>query len=50
MNDLVRINNEVITTDSFIKLLKLTGRFDSLMDEVLKEKLTVHAARSVCMC
>ncbi len=45
MNDLVRVNDEVITTDSFIKLLKLTGRFDSLMDEIVKEKLTVHAAR-----
>ena len=45
MTDLVRINDEVITSDAFIKLLKLTGRFDSLMDEVLKEKLTVHAAR-----
>jgi parvulin-like peptidyl-prolyl isomerase len=45
MSDLVRINEEVITTDSFIKMLKLTGRFDSLMDEIMKEKLTVHAAR-----
>lgn len=45
MSELVRVNDEVITTDSFIKLLKLTGRFDSLMDEILKEKLTVHAAR-----
>jgi parvulin-like peptidyl-prolyl isomerase len=46
MTDLVRINDEVITTESFIRMLKLTGRFDSLMDEILKEKLTVHAARS----
>ena len=45
MSELVRINDEVITTDSFIRLLKLTGRFDNLMDEILKEKLTVHAAR-----
>jgi len=45
MSDLVRVNDEVITSDGFIKLLKLTGRFDSLMDEVVKEKLTVHAAR-----
>lgn len=45
MSDLVRVNDEVITTDDFIKLLKLTGRFDSLMDEIVKEKLTVHAAR-----
>lgn len=45
MSELVRVNDEVITSDGFIKLLKLTGRFDSLMDEVVKEKLTVHAAR-----
>lgn len=45
MSELVRINDEVITSDGFIKLLKLTGRFDSLMDEIIKEKLTVHAAR-----
>lgn len=46
MNDLVRVNDEVITSEGFIKFLKLTGRFDSLMDEVVKEKLTVQAARS----
>jgi len=45
MNELVRVNDEVITADGFIKLLKLAGRFDNLMDEVVKEKLTVHAAR-----
>jgi peptidylprolyl isomerase len=45
MSELVRIGDEVITSDSFIKLLKLTGRFDGLIDEVVKEKLTVHAAR-----
>lgn len=45
MSDLVQINDEVVTSDSFIKLLKLTGRFDSLMDEIVKEKLTVQAAR-----
>ncbi|MEL7538144.1 MAG: peptidylprolyl isomerase [Pseudomonadota bacterium] len=45
MSELVRVNDEVITTDDFIKILKLTGRFDTLMDEIVKEKLTVHAAR-----
>jgi parvulin-like peptidyl-prolyl isomerase len=45
MTDLVRINDEVITSDEFIKLLRLTGRFDSLMDEVVKQKVTVQAAR-----
>jgi len=45
MSELVRVNDEIITSDDFIKILKLTGRFDSLMDEIVKEKLTVHAAR-----
>ncbi len=45
MTDLVKIDDEVITSDDFIKLLKLTGRFDGLMEEILKDKLTVHAAK-----
>lgn len=45
MSELVRVNDEVITSEDFIKLLKLTGRFDSLMDEIVKEKLAVHGAR-----
>jgi parvulin-like peptidyl-prolyl isomerase len=45
MTNLVRINDEIITSDDFIKLLRLTGRFDGLMDEVVKQKVTVHAAR-----
>lgn len=45
MKNLVRINDEVITPDEFIKLLRLTGKFDSLMDEVVKQKVTVQAAR-----
>ena len=43
--DLVRINDEVISAGEFIKLLKLGGRFDSLLEDVVKEKLTAHAAR-----
>lgn len=45
MTDLVKINDEVITSDDFIKLLKLTGRYDNLLEEILKDKLTVHAGR-----
>lgn len=45
MTDLVRIDDEVITSDDFIKLLKLTGRYDSLMEDILKDKLTVHAGK-----
>ena len=45
MTDLARIDDEVITSDDFIKLLKLTGRYDSLMEDILKDKLTVHAGK-----
>jgi parvulin-like peptidyl-prolyl isomerase len=45
MADLIRINDETITADSFIKLLRLSGRFDALLDEVVKEKLVIHAAK-----
>ena len=45
MTDLIRINEEVITADDFIRGLKLNGRFDGLMEDLVREKLTVHAAR-----
>lgn len=45
MTDLVKIDDEVITSEDFVKLLKFTGRFDELMEEVVKDKLTVHAAQ-----
>lgn len=45
MVGIVKIDEEVITTDNFITLLKLTGRFDGLMEDILKDKLTVHAAK-----
>jgi parvulin-like peptidyl-prolyl isomerase len=45
VTDLARINDEVITSEDFIKLLKLTGRYDSLMEDILKDKLAVHAAK-----
>lgn len=45
MTGIIKIDDEVITTDTFINLLKLNGRFESLMEEVLKDKLTVNAAK-----
>ena len=45
MTDLVKIDDEVITTEDFVKRLKFSGQFDELMDEVIKDKLTIHAAR-----
>lgn len=45
MSDLLKIDDEVITSEDFVKLLKFTGRFDELMEDIIKDKLTVHAAR-----
>jgi parvulin-like peptidyl-prolyl isomerase len=45
MTDLVKIDEEVITTEDFVKLLRFTGVFDSLIEDIIKDKLTVHAAK-----
>jgi len=45
MSDLVKIDDEVISTEDFVKLLRFTGVFDGLLEDVMKDKLTVHAAK-----
>lgn len=45
MKDIVRIDDEVITADAFLKTLKLTGRFEELIEEMVRDKLKVHAAK-----
>lgn len=45
MTELVRINDEVITTDSLIRHLKLNGQYDTIIEDLVREKLTVHEAR-----
>jgi len=45
MADLVRINEEVITTDGLIKHLKLNGQYDGIIEDLVREKLTAQAAR-----
>lgn len=45
MTDILRINDEVISNEDFVKHLKLNGRFDGLIEELVSEKLTVHAGR-----
>jgi len=45
MTDLVRIDEEVINTEDFVRLLRFTGTFDSLLEDMIKDKLTVHAAK-----
>ncbi|NEX62777.1 peptidylprolyl isomerase [Noviherbaspirillum galbum] len=45
MTAIVRIDDEVIGTDDFIKVLKLTGQFEGLIEQMVRDKLTVKAAR-----
>jgi peptidylprolyl isomerase len=43
--DIVKIDDEIINIENFIKLLKLSGRFDGLIEDILRDKLIVHAAK-----
>ncbi|MBQ5949545.1 peptidylprolyl isomerase [Massilia sp. ST3] len=45
MAGIVRIDDEVIDTDYFIRTLKLTGQFEGLVEQLVREKLTVRAAK-----
>lgn len=47
MAAIVRIDDEVIGTDDFIRTLKLTGQFEGLIEQLVRDKLTVHAARKL---
>jgi parvulin-like peptidyl-prolyl isomerase len=45
MAGIVRIDDEVITTDDFIRTLKLSGQFEGLVEQLVRDRLTVRAAR-----
>ncbi|GAB3627832.1 Peptidyl-prolyl cis-trans isomerase D [Pandoraea terrae] len=45
MTGIVRIDDEVIGVDEFVRVLKLTGQFEGLVEQLVRDKLTVHAAR-----
>jgi parvulin-like peptidyl-prolyl isomerase len=45
MTAIVRIDEEVVDVAEFIRLLKLTGQFESLIEQLVRDKLTVHAAK-----
>jgi parvulin-like peptidyl-prolyl isomerase len=47
MAAIVRIDDEVIGTDDFIRTLKLAGQFEGLIEQLVRDKLTVHAARKL---
>lgn len=41
-----RIDQEAISAEEFVRLLKLQGKLDSLLEKVLIDKLLVHAAKT----
>ena len=43
--DIARIDDEMISAEDFIKILKFDNAFNSLIEKVLISKLTVHAAK-----
>lgn len=45
MTSIVRIDDEIIDTNGFIRSLKLTGQFEGLVDQLVRDRLTVHAAK-----
>ena len=45
MTPIVRIDDEVVDVGEFIRLLKLTGQFENLIEQMVRDKLTVHAAK-----
>ncbi len=45
MTTMVSIDDEVITTEDFVRILKLTGQFESLIDQLVRERITVRSAR-----
>jgi peptidylprolyl isomerase len=47
MTAIVRIDDEVIGTDDFIRTLKLTGQFEGLIEQLVRDKLTVRAAKKL---
>ena len=47
MAGIVKIDDDVFTTEDFIRVLKLNGRFETLMEEILKDQLMVRAAQKM---
>jgi parvulin-like peptidyl-prolyl isomerase len=45
MTAIVRIDDEVVDVGEFIRLLKLSGQFDGLIEQLVRDKVTVRAAK-----
>jgi parvulin-like peptidyl-prolyl isomerase len=47
MAGIVRIDDEVITADDFIRTLKLSGQFEGLVEQLVRDRLAVRAAKQM---
>lgn len=45
MNPILQIDDEYISAEEFIRFLKLNNEFPDLMDKLIRNKITVHAAK-----
>src|SRR5579875_2995451 len=45
MMAIVRIDDEVVDVGEFLRLLKLNGQFDGLVEQLVRDKITVRAAK-----
>jgi len=45
MATIVSIDDEVINTEDFVRILKLTGQFESLIEQLVRDRITARAAR-----
>jgi parvulin-like peptidyl-prolyl isomerase len=45
MTTIVRIDDEIIGIDQFVRILKFTGQFQTLLEQFVREKLAVRAAK-----
>jgi peptidylprolyl isomerase len=45
MKAIVRIDDEVVGIEEFLRTLKLTGQFESLVEQLVRDRLAVRAAR-----
>lgn len=45
MQAIVRIDDEVIGIEQFVRMWKLTGQFESLVEQLVRDRLTVRAAK-----
>lgn len=42
---IAKIDEETLTADDFVKVMKLNNTFDNLIEDLIKDKLTIHAAK-----